>query len=107
MPTPAYAYRPAEGMGASGELPAIRRGHVTFGTLTRSVRINHRSIRVWSQILKRVADARLVVNSKNYLDDGMRLALVEKFEAQGIAPERVELGFHSPPWGLTRWRWLL
>jgi protein O-GlcNAc transferase len=102
LTTPGYAYRPAEGMGHVSSLPAQYRGFVTFGTLTRSVRINHRSIRVWSQILHRVPGSRLVVDSKNYLDDSMRTTLQDKFSAQGIDPERLELGFHSPPWDVLR-----
>ncbi len=102
LATPGYVYRPAEGMGPVSELPAAQRGYVTFGTLTRSVRLNHRSIRVWAEILNRVEDARLVVDSKNYLDAAMRATLAEKFARHGIARERLELGFHSPPWDLLR-----
>jgi predicted O-linked N-acetylglucosamine transferase (SPINDLY family) len=100
--TPGYAYRAAEGMGPVSELPAYERGFVTFGTLTRSVRINHRTVRVWSQILDRVPRSRLVVNSKNYRDLGTRQGLLDKFAAHGIAPERLDIGFHSPPWDVLR-----
>jgi len=102
LKTPGWVYRNAEGMGEVSELPALRRGHVTLGTLTRAVRINHRTIRVWSQILQRVPDARLVVDSKNYLDPTMCDALAAKFAAHGIGRERLELGFHSPPWDVLR-----
>jgi predicted O-linked N-acetylglucosamine transferase (SPINDLY family) len=102
LATPGYAYRPAEGMGHVSALPAQERGFVTFGTLTRSVRINHRSIRVWSQILQRVPGSRLVVDSKNYQDEGMSSALLNKFSAHGIGPERLQIGFHSPPWDVLR-----
>ena len=102
LATPGYAYRPAEGMGAVNSLPALGNGHVTFGTLTRSVRINHRSVRVWSQILHRVPRARLVVDSGNYRDAQLRSALVDKFAAHDINPERLEIGFHSPPWDVLR-----
>jgi protein O-GlcNAc transferase len=70
--------------------------------LTRSVRINHRSIRVWSQILQRVPGSRLVVDSMNYRDARMCSTLLDKFSAHGIGPERLELGFHSPPWDVLR-----
>jgi protein O-GlcNAc transferase len=100
--TPVCAYRPAEGMGYVSSLPAQDRGFVTFGTLTRSVRINHRSVRVWSRILHRVPGARLVVDSKNYQDESMRSALLDKFSTHGIGPERLQIGFHSPPWDVLR-----
>ncbi len=100
--TPNYVYRPAEGMGQVSPLPAVTRGFVTFGTLTRSVRINHRTVRVWSEILKQVDGARLVLDQKNFLDEGMQAALVAQFAAHGIARERLEIGYHSPPWDVLR-----
>ncbi len=102
LATPGYAYRQAEGMGAVSALPAQDRGFVTFGTLTRSVRINHRTVRVWSQVLHRVPRARLVVDSMNYRNPSVRDELTRKFAENGIGPERLELGFHSPPWDVLR-----
>ncbi len=93
---------PPKAWVTSARLPAQDRGFVTFGTLTRSVRINHRTIRVWSQILQRVPGSRLVVDSMNYRDQSMRAALLDKFSAHGIGPERLEIGFHSPPWDVLR-----
>jgi protein O-GlcNAc transferase len=102
LTTPGYAYRPADGMGAVSVLPALGRGFITFGTLTRAMRINHRTIKVWSQILHRVPKSRLVVDSANYQDPSMRAALLAKFAAHGIDAERLQLGFHSPPWDVLR-----
>jgi predicted O-linked N-acetylglucosamine transferase (SPINDLY family) len=99
---PSLVYRPAEGMGEVGPLPALGRGHLTFGTLTRSVRINHRTIRVWSAILKQVPDSRLVVNSKDFATTAMQQTLAERFAVHGIGPERLEIGYHSPPWDVLR-----
>ena len=102
VPTPVYAYRPAEGMGEVSALPAAERGHVTFGILTRAIRINHRTIRVWSEILKRIEGARLVIDSRSFQDATMQAALAEQFAAQGIDRGRLEIGFHSPPWDVMR-----
>ena len=99
---PAFAYRPAEGMGEVSALPASERGYVTLGTLTRAVRVNHHTIRVWSQILQRVPGSRLVIDSQSYRDASMCASLVDKFAAHGIAPERLQIGFHSPPWDVLR-----
>jgi predicted O-linked N-acetylglucosamine transferase (SPINDLY family) len=100
--TPGYVFRPGEGMGAVNALPANRHGYVTFGTLTRAVRINHRTIRVWAEILKRVDGARLVIDSGNYQDATMRDLLAAKFAAHGIERSRLEIGYHSPPWDVLR-----
>jgi protein O-GlcNAc transferase len=102
LATPGYAYRPADGMSELNALPAGQRGFVTFGTLTRAVRINHRTIKAWSRILQQVSNSRLVVDSASYQFPSMRDSLVAKFSAHGIGAERLELGFHSPPWDVLR-----
>lgn len=95
-------YRPAEGMGTVNSLPAMKLGHVTFGTLTRAVRVNHRVISAWSEILRRVPASRLRMDSGDFRDAGLRRALTEKFAAHGIAAERLEMGYHSPAWDVLR-----
>ena len=32
----------------------------------------------------------------------MRTTLLDKFASHGIGPERLEIGFHSPPWDVLR-----
>lgn len=102
LENPPYAYRPAIGMGEAGDLPAPQCGYITFGTLTRSIRINHRTIRVWSDILKSVPNSRLVIDSRNFKDPLMQERMAAKFVEQGIARERLAIGFNSPPWDVLR-----
>ncbi len=102
LTTPSFSYRPAEGMGDINDLPALTNGSITFGTLTRAVRLNYRTIRVWSEILKCVPNSRLVIDSKVFSDQYMRDLFIEKFIAHGITPERLELGYHTPPWDVLR-----
>ena len=97
-----YVYRPATPMGEVSSLPALEAGYLTFGSLTRSPRINHRTIGVWAEILKRIANSRLVVDSKSFQSPFMRAWLRDKFAALGVAPERIEPGCHSPPWNVLR-----
>ena len=99
---PSFTYQPQAGMGDVGTLPAQQRGYVTFGTLTRSIRINHRTIRVWSDILKVVPDSRLVIDSHNFRDLLMQERMAARFAEHGIARGRLEIGFHSPPWDVMR-----
>ena len=98
----AYVYRPAQGMGEVSPLPALSRGYITFGTLTRSVRINYRTIRVWAQILQQVPNARLIIDSVSYKEVPVQDSLAELFAAHGISRDRLEIGCHSPPWDTLR-----
>jgi len=102
LETPGYVYRPAEGMGVVNPLPALTRGTITFGTLTRAVRINRHTIRVWSEILKRVEGSKLWIDSRDFKYAAMQDLLADKFKTHGITRERLEIGFHSPPWEVLR-----
>ncbi|MEO6856584.1 MAG: tetratricopeptide repeat protein, partial [Rhodoferax sp.] len=96
------AYRPVEGMGAVSPLPAQDNGYVTLGTLTRGVRINHHTIRVWAEILRRLPTAHIVIDSRSFIDTAVQEEAIQKFAAYGIAQERLQIGFHSPPWDVLR-----
>ncbi len=102
LATPCYVYRPGESTGTVSPLPALQRGFVTFGTLTRAVRINHRTIRVWSEILQRVPGSRLVVDSQNFKQPRMQTDLAARFAAHGVSPDRLQIGFSFPPWDVLR-----
>ncbi|WP_295955820.1 tetratricopeptide repeat protein [Rhodoferax sp.] len=102
LPGSFVSYRPGAAMGEVNVLPALERGYVTLGTLTRSIRINHHTVRVWAQILQRLPTARLVVDSRSFEDAAVKNTLAQQFAALGIAPERLQMGFTSPPWDVLR-----
>ena len=95
---PALVYRPSPDFPPSSELPAKKNGYVTFGTLSRSVRLNDRLVKVWSELLKRIPMARLVINSGDFKTEEMQQWMLAKFKACGIEPERLSVGFDTPAW---------
>ncbi len=101
--TPAYCYRPNDGMGDVNALPALQRGYVTFGVLTRQQRINHHTIRVWSELLKAVPNSRLLIDNSSYKDAPMQERLALRFAEHGIARSRLEIGnVYAHPWEALR-----
>ncbi len=102
LPVPALVYRPLSDLGEVNPLPSNERAYVTFGTLTRSIRINYRTVRAWAEILKRVRGSRLVIDSVNFKDAAAQAALAQKFLELGIDRARLDIGFHSPPWDVLR-----
>ncbi len=97
-----FCYRPAEAMGVVSPLPALTQGRITLGTLSRGARINHHCVRVWSVILNQLSRAVLVINSKDFQDSHAARALQQQFVARGIDPQRLSIGFTSPPWDVYR-----
>lgn len=100
--TPSFAYRPVAGMGEVSRLPALQNGHITFGVLSRSIRINHRTIQAWAEILRAVPNSRLVIDSAYFTDPPMQELMAARFAEHDIARDRLEIGFHSPPWDVLR-----
>ena len=99
LPAPAEPYEPPrEETPNVSELPALRNGYVTFGSLTRTVRINDPLLRVWSEILRRVPNSRLRLDQKPFAYEGTRELFWERLEALGLPRERVELSYSPSHW---------
>ena len=96
------AYRPGADIGKEGPLPALSNGFITFGTVTRSIRINHHVIKVWSEILKKTKHSKLIVNSPNFRCKEIVKELKFEFTKHGIAEDRLDVYFESPPWDTMR-----
>ena len=98
MPCPAVAYQPPANLPEISELPALRNGYITFGTLTRPVRLNHKVIRCWSELLHRVPGSKLMLNAPAFIDLGLSDYFAGLFAEHGISRDRLDIGCTSPPW---------
>lgn len=79
---------PMPGAPEVGPLPAQRNGCVTFGSTARADKINVDVIALWSRVLKRVPDARLVVADAGLAEVRKRFGAA--FEAHGISLDRLD-----------------
>ncbi|MGH8352638.1 MAG: tetratricopeptide repeat protein [Pseudomonas sp.] len=73
-----------------------RNGYITFGTLTRTIRLNQRVLELWAELLRRVPDSRLIMNTKTLGDATTQAQFRRAFSERGIAAERVILRFSTP-----------
>jgi len=99
---PSFVYRPNPNMGEVSSSPAVRNGFVTFCSLSRSVRMNDKTLRVWSEILKAVPKSKLRLDSRNFKDETMCDSITAKFHNLGVEADRLILGFSSPPFDTLR-----
>lgn len=81
-------------------IPCERNGIVTFGSLNNTYKMTPDVIRVWSQVLSRVANSRLIINhpSSSGLEATLT-ALWSEFSKHGIGKERVEIIWARHPDG--------
>jgi predicted O-linked N-acetylglucosamine transferase (SPINDLY family) len=89
-------YAPPAAMPEVRKLPALRKGHVTFGCFSRTARVNDRVVETWARILKGVPGARLVLNSKPLREAEGRAHWHGRFRAHGVASDRIDLVYTSP-----------
>lgn len=98
MDGPAFVYRPDRRRAELTESPAAKTGIVTFGSLSRSTRINHRVVRLWAAILDAMPNSRLMINSGDFKDAKIQEEMASRFVRYGIDRSRLEIGFSSPSW---------
>ncbi|MFZ6846389.1 tetratricopeptide repeat protein [Undibacterium sp. RuTC16W] len=99
---PAYVYRPDVRRAELNESPASQTGIVTFGSLSRSTRINHRVVKLWATILDAMPNSRLMINSGDFKDVQVQEEMASRFMRYGIDRSRLEIGFSTPSWEVLK-----
>lgn len=84
-------FSPSKEAPAVNELPALRHGHVTFGSFNRPSKISRAVVAMWSQVLRAVPDSRMLLGAMPEV--GKYDTLTDWFAQEGIARER--LAFHA------------
>jgi predicted O-linked N-acetylglucosamine transferase (SPINDLY family) len=85
------AYRPPEETAEIGGLPAVKNGHITFGYSGRTERLNHKTFRVWGEILKRLPEARLILDFPPFADVPTQAYYRQFLAGHGVDVSRVEM----------------
>jgi predicted O-linked N-acetylglucosamine transferase (SPINDLY family) len=87
-------YRPYEYDVPVESLPFGKTGHITYGSFCNLTKITSRVAALWSQILRKNNNSRLVLKSRQLNDPGVRSFYTGLFSENGIAPERIDLYGH-------------
>ena len=96
MPAPAIVFQPNPSMPEITPLPAQTNGYITFGSLTRPVRVNYKVVRAWAELLKRVPNSRLILDSASFKDESLCDHYRKMFADCGVDTERLRIGYTSP-----------
>ncbi|MBF0393490.1 MAG: hypothetical protein HQL38_12495 [Alphaproteobacteria bacterium] len=96
LPNGSVCWLPPDTAPAVGPLPAPTRGHVRFASFNNIAKITPRAVATWAAILKRVPGAKLALRTKTLGDPGTRSRYLGLFAAQGVGPERLDLGGELP-----------
>jgi protein O-GlcNAc transferase len=74
-----------------GGLPALGRGHITFGSFNRLAKILDPVLRTWASILCLLPEAHLLIKDRGLADLNQRARIHAVFAEQGVGVERVKL----------------
>lgn len=86
LPDSFWCYDPLADPPAVGALPALARGHVTFGCLNNACKLSDAAVNLWSAVLHAVPDSRLLL----MIPEGRYAArLLGRFAAHHIDPGRI------------------
>lgn len=95
-------YSADQNSGEVGPLPFESNGFITFGCLSRSVRLNNKLLETWGLILLRTPQSRLILNSRDFQDNILKTKIHNFFSDLGIDNSRVSIGYDTPPWNIYR-----
>ena len=91
LPSCFVAYRPPEETAEVVPPPVLRNGHITFGYSGRSERLNHRVFRAWGEILRRIPEARLILDFMPFANPPTQGYYREFLSAHGVDVSRVTM----------------
>jgi len=73
------------------DTPALQNGHITFGSCNNLVKVSDQTLRLWSAVLARCPNSRLLVEAPDVGSEHVRLPLEARMAAHGIDTSRVDL----------------
>ncbi len=71
--------------------PHKTNGYITFGSFNHLSKLSQTTIRLWARVLNAVPNSRLVIKALALTDPGTREVTARRFEAAGIARDRLDL----------------
>jgi protein O-GlcNAc transferase len=75
--------------------PALKNGHVTYGSFNNPAKLSEMTVAAWSLILRERPADRLILKYSYYLDPVMQRATRARFAAYGARPEQLEFRGHT------------
>ncbi|ALM83218.1 glycosyltransferase [Bordetella sp. N] len=95
MPDDYICYMPPARVPDVAALPALRKGHVTFGCFNNPTKINPVLLAEWARLLNAVPDSHLLLKSGPYDSPVMQKMVTDVMVAHGVAAERIEFSGQS------------
>ena len=86
-----HSFHPLVRTTEPDDLPCLRNGYITFGSLNSQMKIEPQVLRLWGQCLEAVPKSRLRLVKEIFADTGVRSDFTKRAGAAGIPESRLEL----------------
>jgi protein O-GlcNAc transferase len=96
LPGSFLCYLPDKDSPEIGELPALKTGHISFGSFNNFTKISPPVLALWTELLKSVPNARLILKTEQFADRTTRERVMNLFADKGIDKNRIELFAFEP-----------
>lgn len=83
-------YMPLGATPPPGELPAIRKGRITFASFHNLAKINRGVVKLWARVLREIPASRMLI-ARHTLTGSAVQRLTEWFGEEGVSSDRLEL----------------
>jgi len=94
MPKCFLCYQPQFKSPEVSSLPALENKYVTLGSFNNLAKVNSNLIKIWSEILCNLPDAKLILKARPFLDNETSEYVIEKFMANGVKRNQIKcMGF--------------
>lgn len=80
------AFLPASNAPDVNDLPALRKGYVTFGSFNRMNKVTQLAIHTWAEVLRAVPQSKMLIG--NVVDDQNEQRISDMFAQVGVAADR-------------------
>jgi predicted O-linked N-acetylglucosamine transferase (SPINDLY family) len=80
------------------DLPALYNGYITFGSMSRNIRLNDEVLAAWKEIMIHIPDCRLQLNQKIYSDSLTKEFILKRMKCLGMPIDRIDLLDSVPHW---------
>ncbi len=91
LPRPFLAYTAPVEVAPASHVPVRDNGFITFGSFNNIAKLSPRSLDLWSAVLRRVPDSKLLLKWSSYADSAIRARVESEFARRGIETGRLEL----------------
>lgn len=89
-------WSPAPDCPEPGPLPALRNGHIRFGSFNNWAKVSDEVIALWARLLVRCPEACMCIVATGARDEAARAAVAARFVKHGVAASRLEIHGNLP-----------